>query len=1074
MRHIARSNAPREWPARARSSWPAALVATATACSFGVIFTATASGAVGATSSAASARVGSAPNLPAGAEVVGTLAGTTKLAVDVVMQPRDPAALASFATAVSTPGSPLYHHFLAPGAFPQRFGPTAAAVSAVESDLRSAGLRPGTISADHLIIPVTASASELTKAFSTSLVRVRVGSRVAYVNASAPMFSGAAKSDVIGVVGLDDLYQEHHMSVVPHIDRPHGAASAAGSHATNPDETQCSSAVSIESSEGGYYAQQIEQAYDFSGLYSAGDEGSGVTVGLYELESFDNSDIEAYESCYGISTSFAVTPVDGGPGTTGAGSGEAALDIEDVAGFAPDASIEVYEAPNTNAGALDNYEAMIGSRIDNPDVISTSWGLCESEEGKTAADSEDTLFEEAASDGQSVFAAAGDAGSEDCYDAENASGPTTLAVDDPGSQPYVTSVGGTTMSSLGPPPTESVWNNEFGAGGGGVSTFWKMPSYQADAPTGLKVINGESSGSKCGAASGEYCREVPDVSADADPDYGLIIDYAGEWQPIGGTSMDAPMWAAITALVDADSTSACDGSLGFANPALYDVAGSAYSSSFHDVTSGTNDFTGTNNNLYEAGTGYDMASGLGTPDLGGLAAHLCTASALAPAAPASVTAKAGSVGTPGNGQVAISWPAPADHGSAIERYVVTVSPACSDCTGRSPTGTSTTVAGLTPATRYTFSVAAVNANGTGPTKTSNAIEVYTVPSSPSAVSVKASAAGVDLTFAAPKTQGGLAVSGYLVAPSPACATCGGTSPSSTSTTITGVHSGTSYRFTVRAKNSAGVGPSSAPSAPITVKIGDGYWLAARNGRVFGLGAAPSLGNDALATASDPAVSIAAAPGGSGYFVATADGSVSAFGARYIGDLPSEHIDRTDIVAVVPTVNGGGYWLVGADGEVYTFGDAPFHGDLLSLSHPVHVTDIVGMVASPADTGYMLIASDGGVFAFGSTHFYGSLPGIGVKVNDIRAILPSATGKGYVLVGADGGAFVFGTGTNYYGSLPARHISVDDIVGLAITPDGAGYYMAGSNGAVYGFGDAVVFPEPSSVRANLPIAAVAGV
>src|SRR5580658_6984282 len=149
-----------------------------------------------------------------------------------------------------------------------------------------------------------------------------------------------------------------------------------------------------------------------------------------------------------------------------------------------------------------------------------------------------------------------------------------------------------------------------------------MPTYQSGAPASLNVINSHSSGTQCKAASGTYCREVPDVSADADPYSGYVIYYDGSWTGIGGTSAAAPLWAAFTALTDASST--CAGTaIGFANPKLYSAAAANYSANFNDITSGNNDYTGTNSGLYPSGTGYDMASGLGTPNGASLPAALC-------------------------------------------------------------------------------------------------------------------------------------------------------------------------------------------------------------------------------------------------------------------------------------------------------------------------------------------------------------------------------------------------------------------------------------------------------------------
>ena len=165
-------------------------------------------------------------------------------------------------------------------------------------------------------------------------------------------------------------------------------------------------------------------------------------------------------------------------------------------------------------------------------------------------------------------------------------------------------------------------NGSGGASGGGISSLWPMPSYQSGAPSSLHVINANSKGSTCSAPAGSDCREVPDVAANAEasgPD-GYPMFYSGGWTMLGGTSAGAPLWAAYTALVN--SSTACHGvGIGFANPLLYQAAASGYSSEFYDTTSGNNNPGGSG--LYPAGSGYDMATGLGSPVGAVLAAALC-------------------------------------------------------------------------------------------------------------------------------------------------------------------------------------------------------------------------------------------------------------------------------------------------------------------------------------------------------------------------------------------------------------------------------------------------------------------
>ena len=582
-------------------------------------------------------RLGSAPAVPDGARIVSAVPATTQLHVTVTLQSQDPAGLAAFATEVSTPGSALYRDYITPAEFAQRFGATPQAVQAVDSSLESHGLVPGAVSANSLSIPVTASAGSLSAAFATSFSRVALADGTsAIVNSQAPSLDSTIAPDVQGVLGLSTVSQEKPLLVQAHDAT--ALAPADRAHVATGGPQPCPAASSEGATDGGFTADQIAAAYGLSGLYQSGgangtpDEGAGQTVAILELESYDLSDIQAYGACFGVNPQIGNTLVDGGAGD-GPGQGEAALDIENVIGLAPQARIAVYEGPNTVSGPYDTMAAIISQHL--AQVVTTSWGQCEQLEGQQSAASENTLFQEAAAQGMSIVSASGDDGSEDCYPT-----PPTLQVDDPASQPFVTGVGGTSLTTnptTGARASETVWNDGTGTGasGGGVSSIWPMPSYQSGAPGFLHVINANSTGSTCpGAGSGD-CREVPVVSADGDPCTGYVIYWNGTgaagqpplaqegWQVVGGTSAAAPAWAALLAL--ANGSGRCGGiPIGFANPALYDAAASAYSTDFNDISSGDNDMTGLNGGLYPAGAGYDMATGLGSPNGTALVQSLCT------------------------------------------------------------------------------------------------------------------------------------------------------------------------------------------------------------------------------------------------------------------------------------------------------------------------------------------------------------------------------------------------------------------------------------------------------------------
>jgi subtilase family serine protease len=585
-------------------------------------------------------RLGAAPRVPAQARVVGSVPPASKLQITIALAPRDPAALQQFATAVSTPGSPEYRSYITPAQFASRFGPTTAQIAAVEANLRSHGLTPGTLTANHLSIKVTATAGAIESGLSTTLDKLALpGGLNTIINRLAPRLDAGIAPLVQAVVGLDGTAAPRPLLIRP-TARPRAATDRP--HVVTGGPQPCPAATAAAPTQSAYTADQLASAYTFSSLYQAGDQGQGQTVAVYELEPDDPNDIATFQSCYGTHASVTYTQVDGGAGS-GPGSGEAALDIETVIGLAPRANIIVYQAPNSassapGAGPYDAFAAIISQ--DRAQIVSVSWGQCEGLTGAPNLAAEGALFEEAAAQGQSIVAASGDSGSEGCYAGGIGQALTApLAADDPASQPFVTGAGGTTTSALGPRPTQSVWNTGGsvfaaaegnGASGGGIAAFWRMPAYQSEAPSSLGVLRG-ASGSPCGGGAA-LCREVPDVSSDADPNTGFLIYWNGSrtangglpygWLGIGGTSLAAPTWASMIALTN--SLPQCHGiPVGFANPALYRAAATAYASDFNDVTSGNNDLTGMNGSQFTAGVGYDMATGLGTPNAAALGPALC-------------------------------------------------------------------------------------------------------------------------------------------------------------------------------------------------------------------------------------------------------------------------------------------------------------------------------------------------------------------------------------------------------------------------------------------------------------------
>jgi kumamolisin len=344
---------------------------------------------------------------------------------------------------------------------------------------------------------------------------------------------------------------------------------------------------------GGLTATDILAFYNVKPLRDAGLDGSGQTIVLPEIDDLPNlNDLNKFATKFGLPPFDPVLTVKRNPvwGTPDKPQGETVLDLEIIHEIAPKAKLVVYLSAADFAHGDRAFDQMVTDHLGS--IISESLGSCEADTPSGHRDTYASIQDRANAIGMSHFIASGDNGAFECGQDQPASSsfPATL--------PTATAVGGTTVfeSEQGLYYQEYAWGSPIdeSGGGGGASHFYTLPSYQRN------VSN----------ASGHGYRQVPDVAAVADPMTGFHIIFNGKDGQAGGTSASTPLWAAVTALINQDLQKKGLKEIGFANPGLYwmgDNLTKLPSKPFHDVTTG-------NNLGYDAGPGWDFATGWGSMD----------------------------------------------------------------------------------------------------------------------------------------------------------------------------------------------------------------------------------------------------------------------------------------------------------------------------------------------------------------------------------------------------------------------------------------------------------------------------
>jgi subtilase family serine protease len=517
-----------------------------------------------------------------GLKSVGELAAGKVLQFDMLLPPGSPRQLDQFLAEVYDPASPSYRHFVTPAQFTARFGPSQAAWNELVDFAKRHEFTVISGSRDEMDLRLSGTVRAIEAAFQ---VRLRVfdhptESRTFYSPDVEPTIDMQAV--VWHISGLDNFSTPHarlqaHSSVAPKPLTTTGAC---------PDTSYCGS--------------DMRSAYYGDGALT----GAGQSIGLLEFYGYDSADLAAYFSATRQTNRVPVNAIstDGTSVSCVYASGcddtEQTIDMTQALGMAPGlAQLNVYVGSSDtallSAMSVPPPHSVTG-KVDAQ--LSCSWGWGPADPG-----TDDPLFKKFAAQGQSFFTAAGDSG------AYSAASTFVYPADDAN----VTVVGGSSLSTTGPGGAwlgETAWSD--GGGGYFAADDIPMPAWQ---PAAIASFDTHSP-----LPGSTTLRNSPDVAAEADFDFYVCADQ----QPcfgneLGGTSFAAPMWAGYMALANQQALLDGRATLGFLNPALYalgNAAGSGYAAAFHDITAGSNG--------YSAVTGYDLATGWGSPNGAGLIAAL--------------------------------------------------------------------------------------------------------------------------------------------------------------------------------------------------------------------------------------------------------------------------------------------------------------------------------------------------------------------------------------------------------------------------------------------------------------------
>ncbi len=500
------------------------------------------------------------------ARYLGRAPARRQLRFDLVLRLPGRARLDRTLDAAEDPRSSHFATTIGPGRFGSRFGLPAPALSHLQQLLRAGGVAVVARYPQRTALTVRAPIGVIERLFGVSIgVWAAPGGRRYLLSRGSPRIPPALRPFVVGVAGLDTApgFVAHDVA----LDGLDPAAAAS--------------------------------AYGVSALHAAGYDGQGQTIAVISFSAYDRADPAAFARAHHLGGPQPQNvAVDGGT-TDESGVIEANLDIDVIRAIAPAARILVYEAPQTSAAYADTINAIVQQR--RATIISSSWGKCELtvSAGERHADAD--ALTAAVGAGVSMFVASGDQGAYDCQSADLSD--HRLSVDWPAASADAVAVGGTRLSvwSDGSYLGETAWEDQLsgGGGGGGLAAGDPRPAWQI----GPGVLGPWSDGR----------RQVPDVSADADPGTPWALYALGGSATAGGTSAAAPFWAAAMALVDQYAAAHRITRIGYVNPLLYALAaGHPTFPPFHDVTRG-------GNRHYQAGPGWDPATGLGSPDVFNLA-----------------------------------------------------------------------------------------------------------------------------------------------------------------------------------------------------------------------------------------------------------------------------------------------------------------------------------------------------------------------------------------------------------------------------------------------------------------------